>query len=198
MNRWGHRRGFVMKNNHMTICNRVGCAQQHVMITAGHSEQRLPLLVATVSHLRVEGLAVDVVEVSRAHLLRQRARPAQEPPRVVRQRLGAAARPAPRKAKSLPHLDPPVAAVEQHAGAADYVADDAVADVQRRDAQHPERREAQQRERDGVHVGVAEHAEEGARQGEAPGRRRVAAAIEHAAGPLGLDHDVPSGGGVHL
>ena len=123
MNRWGHRRGFVMKNNHMTICNRVGCAQQHVMITAGHSEQRLPLLVATVTHLRVEGLAVDVVEVSRAHLLRQR---------------------------------------------------------------------------DGVHVGVAEHSEEGARQGEAPGRRRVAAAIEHAAGPLGLDHDVPSGGGVHL
>jgi hypothetical protein len=86
---------------------------------------------------------------------------AQEPPRVVRQRLGAAARPAPREGRpSLLRidLDPPVAAVEQaaraeqHAGAAD---DEAVG-AQRRDAQHPERREAPQRGRDGVHVGVAE------------------------------------------
>jgi hypothetical protein len=68
--------------------------------------------------------------------------------------------PALRKAKSFLHLDPPVAAVEQpvgaeqHASAADHVADDVVADVQRRDAQHPEGHEAQQRERHGVCIDI--------------------------------------------
>ena len=157
----------------------------------------MPIIIGSLGE---EDLAVDVVAAGRAHLLRQCAGPAEEPPGVVRHGLGTAAGHAPGEPKLLPHLDPPVAAVEQparaeqHAGAAHRVAD-----VQRRHAQHPERREAEQRERGGVHARVPqaqplhvppEHAE-GAGEGVPPGRRRVAGALEHAAGPLRLDDDVP-------
>lgn len=153
-----------------------------------------------VSPADASSLDVEEEEVSGAHLLRQRAAPAEHPPRVVRERRRggtAAAGVGGREPVPPPHPRAPEPAVEQaeraedHPRHADREADVVVPDVERRDAEHPQRREAEQREHDGVHVRVPEaqalhvppeHAERA--EAREPARRRVVADVEQAAGPV--------------
>uniref|UniRef100_A0A453I9V7 Uncharacterized protein n=1 Tax=Aegilops tauschii subsp. strangulata TaxID=200361 RepID=A0A453I9V7_AEGTS len=202
--------------DHLLIqCARAGAAQCCHGVNLGRARQapgvrrrgRLPrqrhqhgaaLLVAR--PVADEAIVVEVVEVSRPHLLRERAAPAEEP-------LGAVAHRGPppaaccRQLVPLPHLRPPVAAVEEaaeaeeHAHGHDGVADVVVVDVERRDAEDEEGRDAEQDEGEGVHVHVAEpealHVPP--EDAEGAGRRQrahrpVVAAVAQPAAPLRPAH----------
>jgi len=155
-----------------------------------------------------EPVVLHVVEVGGAHLLRQRAGPAEEPLGAVGHGRAAAPPPPPpgggapaRELVALPHLGPPEPAVEEAAEAQEHAhahhrgADVVVVDVQRRHAEDEERRHAQQDEGEGVHVHVAEpealhvpaeHAEGARRRQRA--HRPVVAAVEQPAAPLRAAH----------
>ncbi|THU48631.1 hypothetical protein C4D60_Mb06t01030 [Musa balbisiana] len=118
-----------------------------------------------------------LVEVSGAHLLRQRARPAQHPLHVV-----------------VPPVEQPER-TEHHSGDPHDVSDHAVVDVERRDVEDPERSSTQQQECDGVHVHVAEaeplhvppEDAAGTEEGEVAGGH-VVPDVEQSSDPLWLAH----------
>jgi len=150
----------------------------------------------------VDASGLDVEEdVGGAHLLRQRAAPAEHPLPVVSERWrGGAARVGGREPVPPPHPRAPEPAVEQaeraedHPRRANREADVVVPDAERGGAEHPQRREAEQREHGGVHVRVPkaqtlhvppEHAERA--EAREPARRRVVADVEKTAGPFRAD-----------